>query len=348
MPEIRSSSFQKLAIIRLSSLGDIIHTLPAYQALRNHFPRAKISWFAEPAGFRLLKNFSGIDEIIVIDLKSKKTGEKLRELKTIRKRYRKQFDLVIDFQGLLKSAILAHLLKCDSLGFHRKNLKEPLAGYFYRYHGKEFDEKRHVILKNLDLLAFLGIKPQKIEYPLLQTNQESRVQRFMQDHGLRPKQFIILNIGGGWQSKILTREQNLEIVNRLKKNYSLVLLWGNEKESRAAERISRETGIPRTDFLRFHELFDFIRQARLMITADTLALHVADMVKTPSVGIFGPTDPERNGSLLTQSRAVFEKTSCSFCYKKKCDTMACLKHIDIDEIERAVKILHEKYNRIHH
>jgi heptosyltransferase-1 len=341
-------SFQRLAIIRLSSLGDIVHTLPAFQALREHFPRAKISWFAEPAGARLLQNFSGIDEIIVIDLKKKKLGEILKEIGIVRRDYRKQFDLIIDFQGLMKSALLSHLLKCDSIGFHRKNLKEPPAGLFYTYRGEVFDEKKHVILKNLQLLAFFGIDRPAIVYPPVQSMTENRITRFMKDHHLVPGKFIILNIGGGWSSKILDLEQNRELINRLRKKYPVVLLWGNEREKNVAIELSRVTGVYRTEFLHFPELFDFIRQSVLVITADTLAMHVADMFKIPTVGIFGPTDPNRNGSLLSDSRSVFQKTECGFCYKQKCDTMTCLKQIDMNEIENSVKIIYEKYNRSHH
>lgn len=348
MTETKPLSLKNIAIIRLSSLGDIIHTLPAFQVLRTRFPETGISWFAEPAGARLLKNFSGIDEIIVVDLKKQKLRENIHQLKTLLKLHRRRFDRVIDFQGLLKSALLAWLLKCESIGFHRNNLKEALAAHFYTRQGEEFDEKRHVIQKNLELLTVLGIRQAPIEYPRMLDAEKNLVPQFMRKHRLVPGRFIILNIGGGWPSKILNLEQNLEIVNRLKDKYPLVLLWGNERERKLADRISRSTCIPLTVFFEFHELFDFIRQSRLVITADTLALHAADMVNTPSVGIFGPTDPNRNGSLLAESRSVFLQTDCSFCYKKKCDTMKCLRHIDIAEIERSVNIIHEKHKRNHH
>jgi len=124
--------YQKIAIVRLTSLGDIIHTLPAYYLLRKKYPYSKITWIVEPSGFQLLKNFNGIDELIAINLKTKGFANKIKELKRVLSAYRKSFDLIIDFQGLIKSALLSYLLKSYIIGFHKKNLKESLAHYFYQ------------------------------------------------------------------------------------------------------------------------------------------------------------------------------------------------------------------------
>ncbi|MCP5108390.1 MAG: hypothetical protein GY950_33695 [bacterium] len=134
--------YENIAIIRLSALGDIIHALPAFTLLREAFPHSKISWLVEPMGAKLLKNFTGIDEIITVDLKKKTFFNKIKEAGKIRSRYGKTFDLVLDLQGLLKSAFLARLLKGKvSVGFHKRNLREPLARIFI--HGQPvFSMKR--------------------------------------------------------------------------------------------------------------------------------------------------------------------------------------------------------------
>jgi lipopolysaccharide heptosyltransferase I len=332
-----------IAIIRLSSLGDIVHTAPAFQQLRKKFPEARISWIVEPLGAKLLENFSGIDEIIVLDLKTGTLGERLKNLRRFLGKYRGAFDLVVDFQGLIKSAVLAFLLRGVTLGFHKKNLREPMSRLFYKKQAEIFDESRHVIYKNLHLLSDLHVGNGRLAYPVKPVELGVVLRSFMEEHNLEANQFLLLNVGGGWESKTLSTGQYVDVVNRLKDRYKLALLWGNQKEKQIAEDVSRQTGVPMAPFLSFKELIAFVRSAAILITADTLALHVADMVNTPSVGYFGPTLPSRNGSLLEESVAVWNQLPCSNCYKKKCDKADCLQSINLDKISTSVGKIYEKH-----
>ena len=341
--------YKNIAIIRLSSLGDIVHTIPAFNLLRKQFPQARISWFAEPAGAKLLKNVAGIDEIIALNLKVKGFFKKLHEVNRIRSLYRKRFDLILDFQGLLKSAVLARILKGTTIGFGKENLREPQARVFYRHRVSPFSEDSHVIFKNLHLVRELvnPANPPLIEYPLHPIPRSENLECFLSEHNLEKSRYIILNVGGAWESKLLETRQYIVIVHRLQERYPypVVILWGNEKEEAVAREISRETRALMTVFFDFSELILFIQDSRLIVTADTLALHLADMVKIPSVGFFGPTSPWRNGSLLPESTAVFEKLTCGFCYKKKCGKIDCIKKINIDSIVGAVGKINEECHR---
>ncbi len=332
-----------IAIIRLSSLGDIVHTVPAFYKLRKKFPGAWISWIVEPLGAKLLENFSGIDEIIVLDLKNGSLKERLVNLRRFLGKYRRTFDLVVDFQGLIKSAVLACLLRGVTLGFHKQNLREPLSRLFYKKHAGLFDESRHVIYKNLHLLSDLNVGNGRLEYPVKQVELGVVLESFLKEHNLIAGKFVALNVGGGWESKTLSTEQYIDLVNRLKGQYRLAVIWGNQKEKLIARSVSEATGVPVAPFLSFKELIAFIRSASLLITADTLALHVADMVNTPTVGYFGPTLPARNGSLLEESVAVWNELPCSNCYKKKCDKADCLKTINLDKITLSVGKINEKH-----
>ena len=338
--------YKNIAIIRLSSLGDILHAVPAFNLLRKQFPASKISWFAENPGAKLLKNVAGIDEIVTLNLKAKGLSNKIKDISRIRSLYRKQFDLIIDFQGLLKSSILAWILKGYSLGFGKENLKESPARYFYKQQADPFDENNHVIFKNIHLIRGLVTtsNPPVIEYPLKQIPVSRKLERFLAENKLEKNKYIILNIGGGWESKILTIPQNIEIIKKIKNkcDYPVVILWGNENEKQVAGEIARETQTLITDFFDFSELILLIKYSCLTVSADTLALHVADMVKVPSVGFFGPTSPGRNGSLLKESVHVLKKMECSFCYKRKCGKIDCIKKIDIDQIIEAIEKIYEK------
>ncbi len=347
-------TYSNIAIIKLSSLGDIIHTLPAFNLLRKKFPDARISWIAEPAGAKLLENFSGIDEIIVIHLKTPTLLNKFKEVRRIISTFRKKFDLVFDFQGLLKSGVLSYLLRSYTIGFDKKNLRESPASLFYWKRADFFDESSHVMYKNIHLVRSVlnGIAPAAgavpaIEYPPLKEIPRSEsLTNFLSSGHLETKKFIILNVGGGWQTKLLDNSQYITIVNELrqrqKKGNQIVILWGNEREKKTAQKISRETGAIMTDFMSFSDLIRFIKRSRFIITADTLPLHIADMVGTPSLGIFGPTSPHRNGSLLEESSAIYEKLPCNFCYKKKCGKMECLKNLNIKNIIHTIEKIDEK------
>jgi heptosyltransferase-1 len=337
---------KNIAIIRLSSLGDIVHTLPAFQSLRQHCPAARISWIAEPAGAALLENFPGIDRILIFDLKAREGWiARIRYLIGFVRRWRRQFDVVLDFQGLLKSALLAFFLGGNRLGFGSRNARESLAALFYSRRAAYFPEESHVIYKNMHLLSLLGISAAAVEYPVQERRPSRQLSEFLEQYNLGAKGWIILNVGGGWPSKILSEKQWLQIAAGLKNDYQVVMLWGNEKERETAAAVSRLSGVLLAAFMNFSDLIYFIAQARLVISGDTLALHLADMTRTPAVGIFGPSSPQRNGPLFSESRALYRELTCSFCYRRKCDTMVCLHDIVIEDIIEAARKIDAQHYR---
>jgi heptosyltransferase-1 len=343
------TTYKKIAVIRLTALGDIVHAIPAVHLLKRVFPNSKICWFAEPAGAKLLQLIEGVDEIIPVHLKRDGLLNKWREVKRIKSLYKNQFDLILDFQGLLKSAILGHLLKGHLLGFGKPNLKESQARFFYSQHADSFDEKDHVIFKNIhlvkQLLADKNIPDENplVRYLLKPLFMSADLKQFFEQYDLQEDGFIILNIGGGWETKTLSNQQYIEIIEKIKDKYKVMILWGNAKEQERAIVISDATGIPMTPLLNFSDLAIFIGHSRLIVSADSLAMHIADMMETPSVGIFGPTSPQRNGSLLPGSVAVYENLDCRFCYKKKCGTIDCIKKINIAKITKSIELTYEKH-----
>jgi lipopolysaccharide heptosyltransferase I len=334
---------ERIAIIRLSSLGDIVHALPAFQQLRLHFPAARITWIAEAPGAALLENFSGIDDIVTFDLKSRR-GWFARACYLVRfvSRHRRRFDLLIDFQGLLKSALLAWLLGKPRLGFCRGNVRESMAALFYSRRADFFPEDRHVIFKNLHLLSVLDIDDTEVRYPPMKNPPSRRLEQWLAELGWPDRGYVILNVGGGWPTKLLAAAQWQEIAAALRTDHPLVVLWGNEREKDLAATVARLGGGVLADFMDFTDLIHFIARARLVISGDTLALHLADLTRTPALGIFGPTSPRRNGSLLPQSRAFVRQLPCSFCYRRQCDTMACLQGIAIRDIVDAARKINEQ------
>jgi len=336
---------ERIAIVRLSALGDIVHTLPAFQSLRRAFPGSRISWIAEPAGAALLANFPGIDQIIPFELKScHGLPAKVLYLYRFRRRWRGQFDLLIDFQGLIKSALLAFLLGGTRFGFGCRNAREPLAALFYSRRAPDFPEERHVIHKNLHLLSLLGIAAPVVEYPQREWAPSGQLAATLEKEGWHGG-WTILNVGGGWPSKLLSADQWLQVAAGLACDHALVLLWGNARERETAEFVARRSGARLAPFMEFADLIYFIARARLVISGDTLALHLADMTRTPAIGVFGPSSPTRNGPLYPASQAVHRQLDCSFCYRRKCATMDCLHGNVTEDIIQAVRRIDAQRDR---
>ncbi len=334
-------SRERILLVKLSSLGDIVHTLPALAALRREKPGAEIYWLAEPPGARLLENFSGIDQVIAVQLKEK---GRLKNLLGLLGKWRGKFDLIVDFQGLLKSSLICRLLGRRTLGFARGNLREPAAAFFYRQQAPPFPEKEQVIKKNLHLLATLGVKTDRIEYPLAPRPPSAGLQSFFSKNDLKRGSWQAINSGGGWSSKVLDRDRLMMVVADLMRDLRPVLFYGNEAERGLCLQVSEQTGCLLAPRLDFPDLIHFLDSASVLLSADTLALHLADALGRPSVAYFGPTSPRRNGSILPSSISLLHELPCSFCYRRKCDKMTCMQALTVQEISAAVRSIHEQGN----
>ena len=200
----------RIVVVKLSSLGDIIHTLPAFKALGDNFPEAEIIWIVEKQGKSILEMIDGIYEIYTIDTKELRKGKNIaKNISDIKKLKRIKSDILFDFQGTMKSAVITSLIKAKrKIGFTKKNLKEKAAHFFYNESADYFEETDHIIKKNLHLLSSINLKTERVVFPefLISKKLEKAVSEKLKDFN-KSKQ-IILNIGGGWETKRLEREKN--------------------------------------------------------------------------------------------------------------------------------------------
>jgi len=330
----------KFLIIRLSSLGDIIHTLPAFAALRKNFPQAEISWLVEEKGKEILELVPGLDRIIVMSLKKwpvtsrRFWGETRSVLGAIRDKDR----IALDFQGLIKSGLFAYLSRAKKrIGFHKKNLRERGASVFYTEHLELVDESMHVVAKNLKLLTKIGIEEKSFDFPLEVPDSiiHSVVERIKLQGYAETKRLLLLNVGAAWMTKRWFAENWIELIRGLResqKDLHLLLLWGNEAEKNIAEHIRKETQVELAPALTLKEVVAMVKSADLIVTGDTFALQAACALRRPVVGLFGPTNPERNGPFNPEKTVAFHKLECSYCYKRTCTSLECLKKITPEEV----------------
>jgi ADP-heptose:LPS heptosyltransferase len=260
------------------------------------------------------------------------------ELTRIRRAIKDHNQMALDFQGLLKSGLLAYLSKArQRAGFHRSNLKEPIASVFYTDQLDEVSEDIHVISKNLQLLTLTGIHEDAYDFPLIikESIQESTLKKLTGLGYTAQKKLVVLNVGAAWETKRWPRARWVELIQRLEKERSdlfLLLLWGSETEEATSLQIKKETDVSMVPFLTIKEVMALVNKAALLVSGDTFALQVACAMARPVVGIFGPTNPKRNGPFRNSDRVAFHELECSHCYKHKCEHLDCLNKITAAEV----------------
>jgi heptosyltransferase-1 len=306
-----SDSPQRFLIVRLSSIGDIVHALPAVAALGESFPQAEIHWVVESRHALLLEGNPYLYRVVKLDTLGWRrqliTGATLREIgRGLRALRASRYDAAIDFQGLWKSAVVAWLSRArERIGFAKPWLREPSAAVLYTQRISP-RARKHVIETNLALVEQLGAHTQHWQFPLPRSDMDDAYVE-TQITALNAKDFIIINPGGGWRSKCWSPESYAELMLRLEGILpGQILLTGSAGEENLIAAILQRAGSRRARYVPA-TLVQFIalaRRASLFIGGDTGPLHLAAAVGTPIVGIFGPTDPSRNGPFAADDIAL--------------------------------------------
>ena len=345
----------RILIVKLGSIGDIVHTLPALAAMRRALPRAEISWVVERRAAEILRDNPFVDRLIEIDTKALRrwpvSGETLLAPRQQLRRLRASaFDLALDFQGLLKSALITRLsgaARC--YGFAREHLREPASRFLLT---KTFpvSTRAHVIRKNLSLAsAALGIAVPKdaseFEFPLSVSRECAReAERAARAAG---GPFAILNPGGGWPTKLWSAGRFGALADELWRRFqlrSLVTFGPGEQE--LAETVVRhsQTNAAQIASLSLKGYVALARRASVYVGGDTGPTHLAIAAGAPVVGLFGPTEWWRNGSPRTEDICVERQDiSCRVdCHRRACSQWVCM---DI-EVERVLSAVEERLQRV--
>jgi heptosyltransferase-1 len=327
----------KALVIRLSSIGDVVHTLPALAALRAH--GWEVEWIVEPAATLILEGHPQIHRTISVPRVS---ALRLRAIRVLVQTLRSEaFDVAIDFQGLWKSAAWAHFSGAVRvIGYNASWRREPASSWLIPEQFSQPSGIIHVIDKNLALLRTLDIEAVGLrEFPLPPTQvQAKKVERELTEMGVGP--FAILNPGGGWSSKLWPAER-YGLVARMLKDRGLTSLvtWGPGEERLANDVVAASGGAATkafpTDLMEFVEL---ARRAQVVVAADTGPLQLACAIGAAVVGIFGPTDPDRNGPFFRDDVVVRRTPLCAPCYRRHCTLHdGVMKAIQPDEVLRAIE-----------
>lgn len=328
----------KALIVRLSSIGDVAHTLPSLAALRHHGWEA--GWLVESLSAPLLERNLALGRVHVLPrAKSLGPGSVRRMLAELRA---ERYDVALDFQGLWKSALWAKFSGAPrTLGFASAWRREPLSAMLADEGASPTREAVHVIDKNLALLRGLGIDDVGLrEFPLPVTPSEAEnVRRGLE--ALRVRSFVILNPGGGWASKLWPPEFYGAVARALRdRELDCVVTWGPGEEALADRVVAASDGAAVRCFpTTLLEYLELCRETRLVVAADTGPLHLACSVGAPVLGLFGPTDPERNGPFSSDDKVVRRVPLCSPCHRRRCRVHeGVMAAITPSEVVRAIDV----------
>ena len=340
-----------ILIVKLSAIGDVIHTLPALNAFRNYYPDANITWLVEEDAASLVIGHKALDRVIVS--KRKRWLRALRSLfllSTIKDVYGfikvlrdTRYDMILDFQALLKSGILIALARGQrKIGFG-KGLEHMEHSYmFLNERIPAVDMEIHALTRGMVLLNAIGIPTKEIEYKLPVSNDDcEKVDELMKRHDINGVKFLIaINPVAKWESKLWPKERFARLADMIIDEYDARIIFTGGSEDRHIIQDIMSAMKGRALNLAGHTTLKMLaalyEKTVLVISTDTGPMHLAAAMETPVVAIFGPTAPWRTGPYGSGHRVVRADPECSPCFKRQCETMDCMHQISVDQVFDAV------------
>ena len=321
---------RKVLVVKPSSLGDVIHSLPFLYSIKAQMPTLEVHWVIMEELAPLLEGHLLIERLWRIKKDGwKRPGRLLqtaRELSALSKALkREEFDAVLDLQGLLRSALITRLAGAGTtVGF--KNPREPIAALFYA-HRVYASWKAHAVDRYLKMAEFAGFTP-RVEFPLPEME------------GFTPplEKYALIAPGARWPSKRWPARRFGELAAGLQQD-SLVI--GAAGDAGLAEEVASFSGgkaMPYAGKSSLRTLVELIRRASFMVTNDSGPMHIAAALGVPVFAIFGPTDPVHTGPYGNGIRVVIRVGQrCSPCRRRTCRSMRCMDEISVRMVREAIE-----------
>jgi len=371
--DLTGRDFQKILLIKLSAMGDVVHTIPLLNALRRHYPKARIDWLTTPAIAELLRHNPAIDSVIEFSRdgwakpwRFAPFADAARLIATLRAT---GYDLVLDMQGQLRSAIFAFASGAPvRIGFDRPRAdiwqssprQIPAEARKHAWQGAREGSwlayTHHIALPTLDVHpverylsvgAMLGLDDGAPDFSFpIPPEAATRIEGLLDYYGIASANVVAIAPGTNWETKEWRREGFAEVARHfLQKRYAVTLV-GSERERAVCEAVATlapgavnlagETTLP--------ELAALLRRAAIAVTNDSGPMHLAVALDRPVVSIFGPTDPVWSGPHRRDGAVLRVELPCSPCYLRQLSRChfghACMKEVSAGAvIERAEAIL---------
>jgi 3-deoxy-D-manno-octulosonic-acid transferase/heptosyltransferase-1 len=345
---------ENILIVKLSAIGDVIHTLPALNAVRRHCPQARITWLIEEAAIGLIEHHSALDRVLVSKrkywLRGLRGPERVRHagaiLRFLRELRDTRYDIIFDFQASLKGGMLVALARGNrKIGFGRGLEHQEHSYLFLNETVPAVDMEIHALTRGLILIEKAGIPVERIEYRLPVTGRDrDDIQRVLADAGIpRGGNVVAINPIAQWETKLWESSKFAALADLLVERYDVPNVFSGGSADRPViaeivERMhSRAVNLAgRTSLMGLAALYE---RCTLLVSTDTGPMHLGAAVGIPVVALFGPTAPWRTGPFGKGHRVVRTDCDCAPCFQRRCATTHCMTGITVAKVMAAIEQL---------
>ena len=340
-----------ILIVKTSAIGDVTHTLPALNAIRKHYPDAHISWLVEEAAQDIIRGHHALDEVLVSkrkkwikDFQSKNAIPAIKEiLAFIRSLRKRQYDIVIDFQNLLKSSLFISMIRAKKKAGYGVGMAHSEYSYIVLDHRvPAVNMDFHAVYRELILIEKLGVPVTTIEFnlPVFESDRRDIAYQLYRNGALNQKPLISINPMAKWHTKLWDLTKFSRVADQCCAWGFQVVFTGSKEDSEGVTEIQnmmKYNAINLCGKTSLKSLAALYERSQILITTDTGPMHIAASVGKPVVAIFGPTAPWRTGPFGNQHAVVRVDLPCSPCFKRQCNHHECMKLITVEMVLDAIK-----------
>ena len=334
---------KSVLIIKLGSLGDIIHTLPLVNVLRDDLPHVRVDWVVERKFSSLLEGHPAVDEVIAFDRGKSAVRTVCSFVKVIRRLRSRTYDVLMDLQGNLKGSAIVFLSGCSRrMGFGRGSSRIETASTFFT-NWKVVENGAHIIERNLSFASAVGAGTGNVSFRIpVSVSAREQVESFLRSENVHEKRLAIIHPGVTWVSKKwpLGRYASLaeEITERFP-DVAVVVSTGPGEEALGAElKGTCKAEMVLAGNMSLPQLTALFNRCEVFVSSDTGPLHLAAALGKRVIGLYGPTDPARNGPYGEGNFAISAGKACSGCWRRGCRDLSCMNDIDVSEVMEKVAV----------
>ena len=345
---------QRILIVKLSAIGDVVQTLPMVEALKSYYPQAQIDWLVEEEASDLLIDYPALEKVIISRRKSWqkrffRKGEfwnTLREIgKFVRDFRNMEYDWVIDNHGIFKSGLWVALSRGRrKIGFRASPGIADEGNYFFtneRY--KPLNIENHALDRYLDLITQLGVPVSKptLDFSVPEDSRK-KAENLLQRHGFSSHPLVAIHPIAKWATKQWPCVNFVRLADGLAQRGASVVFTGSPEDRKPVQEIFRWIKTPQKVLnlvgqTRLRELAGLFSLSDLVLTTDTGPMHLAAAVKASLIALFGPTAPWRTGPYGNGHVILRKSLPCSPCFQKKCPTIECMNSLSVEEVLEAAE-----------
>lgn len=337
----------KVLIVKTSSLGDLIHTLPALSDAKHAYPDIEFHWLCEEAYEVLPYWHPAVKRVITLPWRRvRKQGFRQadRQLlwESVRQLRKEAYDYIIDAQGLIKSAVMTRLARGKRCGLDAKSARESLASWFYQKK-VTVDFQQHAVWRNKQLFSKV------LNYEMPQTIDWGIASFFREKHAIMTEQSFLFLHGTVWETKQWPIHHWKALAKLVvSQGYEVKLLWGNEEEKKRAQEIAsvdpeKIRVMPR---LELNEIAELMLKQLGVVSVDTGLSHLAAALEQPNVSLYGPTDPRLTAAIGKNQLHLQSHFHCSPCFRRHClyskTSPPCFDEITVEKVWGAMLQLLKK------